>query len=196
MKKIFPILKLTAELATINRTVGYRRDHFENDSEHSYQLAMACWSANEQYSLGLNTEIILKLALVHDRVEVSAGDTDAHDKIKALSKKENEAMAFEKLKLEYANFKELLEMIELYESRGNDEAKLVHFLDKVIPDVNIYNAGSSYYKDRKVTFDGWTKWLFGKIDYDSLNSKIKLLVDDSILEIKTHFQDIFYKEMF
>ncbi len=112
MKKIFPILKLTTELATINRTTGYRKDHFENDSEHSYQLALAAWSVNEQYNLGLNTEMILKLALVHDLVEVYAGDTDAHDKEKTLSKKENEAKAFEKLKSEYADFKEMLESRE------------------------------------------------------------------------------------
>lgn len=194
MKKILPILKLTAQLATVQRTVGYRKDHFENDSEHSYQLALVCWSANEQYGLGLNNETILKVALVHDLVEVYAGDTDAHDKVKTLSKKENEARALEKLKSSYSGFKEMLNTIELYENQGNDEAKLVFFLDKVIPDVNIYNAGSSYYKDRKVTLDGWTKWLFSRVDYDSLNTQLKSLVDESIAEIKTNFQDIFYIE--
>lgn len=193
MKKIFPILKLTADLATINRTTGYRKNHFENDSEHSYQLALASWSANEQYNLELSNEIILKLALVHDLVEVYAGDTDAHDKAKIFSKKEDEAKAFKKLKSEYANFKEMLNVIELYENQGSDEAKLVFFLDKVIPDVNIYKAGSNYYKDRKVTLDGWENWLFSRIDYESLNPKLKLLVDESVVEIKANFQNIFYK---
>ncbi len=68
------------------------------------------------------------------------------------------------------------------------------FLDKVIPDVNIYNAGSSYYKDRKITFDEWTKWLFGRLDYNALNPKLKLLVDESVTEIKTNFQEVFYKD--
>ena len=195
MKKILSAINLTTQLASIKRTTGYREGHFENDSEHSYQLAMVSWSANEQYNLGLDSELILKLALVHDLVEIYAGDTDAHsDKARIASKQENEKKAFDKLKTEYAEFKEILEAIEMYEKRESDEAKLVYFLDKITPDVNIYNAHSSYYKDRKVTLEGWKNWLFGKVDYNSLNTKLKLLVDESVNEFTIDFKDIFYKE--
>ncbi|HEV7423913.1 MAG TPA: HD domain-containing protein [Candidatus Paceibacterota bacterium] len=194
MQKIFPIIKLASKSSEVKRTTGYRDGHFENDSEHSYQLALVCWSANEQYNLGLNNELILKLALTHDLVEIYAGDTDAHDnKEEIASKEEREKIAIEKLTVEYSNFKDMLNAIKIYEERDTDEAKLVYFLDKITPDVNIYNSNSNYYKDRKVTLDGWVSWLFGKIKYESLNSGLKLLVDESVSYVKDNFQEIFYK---
>jgi 5'-deoxynucleotidase YfbR-like HD superfamily hydrolase len=195
MQKIFPIIKLATRSATIQRTTGYRDGHFENDSEHSYQLALVCWCANEQYNLGLNDELILKLALAHDLVEIYAGDTDAHDnKEEIASKEEREKVAIENLNAEYANFKDILNSIKIYEERNTDEAKLVYFLDKITPDVNIYNSNSNYYKDRKVTLDGWVSWLFGKIKYESLSVGLKSLVDESVLYVKSNFQGIFYKK--
>ena len=195
MQKIFPIIKLATKSATVQRTTGYRNGHFENDSEHSYQLALVCWSANEQYNLGLNDELILKLALVHDLVEIYAGDTDAHEnKEEIASKEEREKVAIEKLNTEYANFKNILNSIKIYEEGNTDEAKLVYFLDKITPDVNIYNSNSYYYKDRKVTLECWVSWLFGKIKYESLSIGLKSLVDESVLYVKNNFQDIFYKK--
>lgn len=195
MKKIIPIIELTSKSAAVLRTVGYKDGHFENDAEHSYQLALACWSANEQYNLGLNNEIILKLALTHDLVEIYAGDTDAHASPEYLnSKAERERLALEQLKKEYNNFQDMLRTIEAYEKSDTDEAKLVHFLDKIVPDVNIYNSISNYYKERKVTYDGWKTWLFGKINYESMNSNLKLLVDESVQHVKNNFQNIFHQE--
>ena len=195
MKKIYPIIELAAKFATIKRTTEYREGQFENDSDHSYQLALACWCANEQYGLGLNDELILKLALVHDLVEIYAGDTDAHgDKDKISSKKEKERKAFEKLKLEYFQFQGMLDAIEKYENEEGDEIHLVRILDKVIPDVNILNSNTSYYHDRNVTFGGWKKWLFSKIDYEILGPGLRLLFDEIVEEVENNFQSIFYKE--
>lgn len=195
MKKILPIIKLAASSAGVKRTTGYRDGHFENDSEHSYQLALVCWCANEQYNLGLNNELILKLALVHDLVEIYAGDTDAHDNKEEIASKEvREKVAIEKLSIEYVDFKDILTSIKIYEERNTNEAKLVHFLDKITPDVNIYNSNSNYYKDRKVTMDGWVDWLFGKIQYEALSGNLKSLVDESVSYIKNNFQEIFYVE--
>jgi putative hydrolase of HD superfamily len=195
MQKIFPIIKLAAKSAEVKRTTGYRDGHFENDSEHSYQLALVCWCANEQYNLGLNNELILKLALAHDLVEIYSGDTDAHDNREEIaSKEEREKIAIEKLNIEYVNFKDILNSIRIYEERNMDEAKLVYFLDKITPDVNIYNSNSNYYKDRKVTLEDWVNWLFSKIKYESLSIGLKSLVDESVLYVKNNFQDIFYKK--
>jgi len=196
MNKIVPIINLATKVADVKRTVGYRKGHFENDAEHSYQLALVCWSANKQYNLGLEDELILKFALVHDLVEVYAGDTDAHDdKHKIKSKKENEEKAFEALKADYADFKEILETIQRYEKKHDAEAQLVYTLDKFIPDVNIHHSKGDYYRIRKIDITAWKKWLLNKIDYQSLNPKLKPLVDESINEIETNFNDTFYKKL-
>lgn len=195
MRKLIPIINLAAKFASVQRTVGYRTGHLENDAEHSYQLALVCWSANEQYKLGLRDELILKFALVHDLVEVYAGDTDALGHAQDIaSKKEKEEHALKLLKLNFIEFKDLLETIERYEKKEDVEAQLVYILDKFIPDVNISGAQGTYYQDRKVDIENWKKWLFSKIDYKKLDIKLKLLVDESIREIEINFKHNFYQE--
>ncbi|KKQ28070.1 MAG: Metal dependent phosphohydrolase [Candidatus Magasanikbacteria bacterium GW2011_GWC2_37_14] len=193
MKKIIPIINCATRLALVNRTVGYRDGHFENDAEHSYQLALACWAANKQYNLGLNDELILKFALIHDLVEVYAGDVDAFgDPQQIVLKKENEKKAFAKLKTEFGQFEDIIGMIEKYEERKEIEAELVYVFDKLITDVNIYNSKGDYYKSRKIGVDGWKSWFLNKINYDSLDLKLKPLVDESIKEVEENFKSSFY----
>jgi len=193
MKKIIPIINLAAKFAAVNRTTGYRDGHFENDAEHSYQLALVCWSTNEQYYLGLNNELILKFALVHDLVELYADDTDAHDdKQKIANKKEIEEKAFKDLKAEY-KFDEIIETIERYEKKKDVEAQLVYMMDKFIPDVNIHLSKGDYYHNRKIDLADWKKWLLSKIDYKTLDSRLKLLFDESVKEIESNFKDTFYQ---
>ncbi len=152
------------------------------------------WSTNEQYKLALNDELILKLALVHDLVEVYAGDTDGHgDKDKIAAKEKKEMRAFEMLKKEYGQFEQMLVAIEKYEKREVPEAQLVYLMDKVIPDINIHSSKSDYYRSRKVNFDGWKKWLLNKISITPLSPKLKPLMDEIISEIEDRSQDIFYK---
>ncbi len=47
----------------------------ENDSEHSYQLAMMAWYIISAENLKLDRNLVIKYALVHNLVEVYAGDT-------------------------------------------------------------------------------------------------------------------------
>ncbi len=193
MRKILPIVHLTAQFAEIKRTVGYKKGHLENDAEHSFQLALACWMANEQYMFGFSDELILKFALVHDLVEIYAGDTDAHaDKDTLASKKDREARAFETLKQEYGQFADMLGAIERYENKQDEEAQLVYILDKFIADRNIFVSQEPYYLERKVDIAAWKAWVFRKIDIATLSPKMKSLVDECMNEIETNYSNMFY----
>ncbi|MBU2542487.1 HD domain-containing protein [Patescibacteria group bacterium] len=195
MKKIIPIANLATRLSTINRAVRYENGHFENDAEHSFQLALVCWATNKQYNLDLNDELLLKLALIHDLVEVYAGDTDAFGDKKDLdSKKEREEKALRKIKEEHPDFSEMSEVIERYERKKDVEAQLVFVLDKILADINIYQNKSDYYKDKKITIDAWKKWLFNKIDIESLDSKLKPLIKEFINEVETKHGEVFYRD--
>lgn len=196
MKKLIPIINLATKLAAVKRTTGYRSKHLENDAEHCYQLALTCWAANKLYNLHLDDELILKFALIHDLAEAYTGDIDAFDNPKAMAaKKENEDRALQKMKKEFGNFAELFIMIDKYENREKIlEAKLVHTIDKLMVDVNVFYSKGNYYKKRKITIDDWQKWLLKKINYDSINPKLKFLVDESINKIKTSFKNSFYRK--
>ena len=61
----------------------------ENDAEHSWHLAMTAWVLYDHCALeGTDLNRILKMALIHDLVEIYAGDTFAYDK-KGYATKEN-----------------------------------------------------------------------------------------------------------
>ena len=193
MKKVIPIIKLTADFANVKRVLRYREGHVENDAEHIYHLAMVCWSANHQYELGLRDEKILKYALVHDLVELYAGDTDAFgDKERIASKKKNEADALRKLKQNYSEFHELFEAIDEYSEKINQEAHLVNIMDKLVAAVNIWHSKDDYHMRRKISIETWKKRLFEKIDYNLLDSRLKLIVDEVVHEAETTYRDTFF----
>jgi len=52
----------------------------ENSAEHSWHLAMACWSIARSFEIDVSEEKLLKLALVHDLGEIDAGNTFLYSK--------------------------------------------------------------------------------------------------------------------
>ncbi len=120
----------------------------ENDTEHSYNLAMTAWFLTEHFP-ELDQEVVIKLALVHDLVEVHAGDTYiyAEDAILA-TKKSREKAALVQLKKEWADFKNMTSYIEVYEERKTSEAKFIYALDKIMPMMQIYiNEGKTWQEE-------------------------------------------------
>ena len=69
----------------------------ENDAEHSWHLAMMAMIFEEYSAEKVDIEKVLKLALVHDLVEVYAGDTFAYDVKGNEDKLDREILAAEKL---------------------------------------------------------------------------------------------------
>jgi putative hydrolase of HD superfamily len=51
----------------------------ENDAEHSWHMAMFALTLQEHSAFPINIDRVVKMALVHDLVEVYAGDTFAYD---------------------------------------------------------------------------------------------------------------------
>lgn len=113
----------------------------ENDVEHSYMLTMYIWYICTIYKLDVDLSKVLKYSLVHDLVETYAGDTYAYaSKSELDAKKEKEHNAFLKIKSEFADFPEMISLIQEYEDKDiNDkEARLVYSLDKTIDPLNAY----------------------------------------------------------
>jgi len=123
----------------IKRTVFVAGDNKrqENDAEHSFELAMVSWYLVDSLKLDLDLNKILKYSLVHDLVEVYAGDIDSfmypNQDISKL-KQENEHRAFEQIKQEFTEFPQMIEYINEYEQKLDSESIFVYVLDKVLGD--------------------------------------------------------------
>ncbi len=144
LDKTLVFLKLLRDFEKVERIL-FRRDgdRAENDVEHSYQVAMMSWFLSEQFKLPLSQEKLLKYGLVHDLVEVYAGDTPVFLKNHIgtnthFTKKEREARALIHLKKEFSHFDDFIETIESYESKKDDESVFIYELDKILPPLNAY----------------------------------------------------------
>jgi putative hydrolase of HD superfamily len=167
-------------------------DRFENDVEHSYMLALLGWYFIEKGKLKLDSNKVVKYALVHDLVEAYAGDVylyEADAEIrKNKHKKEQEAAA--RIKKEFPDFLELHALIESYESRADDESKFVYALDKVQPVIQIYLDKGRTWNERKITL---TMLIEAKVDKVALSEPVKKIFDELVAFLRTHEKELFMR---
>ncbi len=107
----------------------------ENDAEHSWHLALMACLLKEYVKEPVDVAKVIVMVLVHDLVEIDAGDTYAYDPEGAKSKAEREQKAAARIfgllpKDQGDYFKGLWEEFEAYET---PDAKYAHLLDNFQP---------------------------------------------------------------
>ena len=107
----------------------------ENDAEHSWHLALMAMLLKEHAAQEIDVLKAMTMVLIHDIVEIDAGDTYAYDEEAQKTKAEREQAAakriFGLLPLDQGVYlKELWEEFEAYET---PEAKYAHTLDNFQP---------------------------------------------------------------
>lgn len=107
----------------------------ENDAEHSWHLALMALLLKEHATEDIDVMKVMTMVLVHDIVEIDAGDTYAYDtegyKTKAIREKAAAERIFGLLPTDQGEYlKELWEEFEAYET---SEAKYAHALDNFQP---------------------------------------------------------------
>lgn len=105
----------------------------ENSAEHSWHLAMACWSIAEMFELDVNHEKLLKMALVHDLGEIDAGDTFLFASSRSAAHIEERA-GIARLQAERGNgIVNLAEIWEEQETGSSKETQLLRVVDRLLP---------------------------------------------------------------
>lgn len=108
-------------------------ERLENSAEHSWQLAMACWSINGFFQLGLNEERLIKLALVHDLGEIDAGDTFLYSSQRSTADIA-ERRCVQRLAADAGNGIDDLEAVwEEQETGSSGETRLLKVVDRLLP---------------------------------------------------------------
>jgi putative hydrolase of HD superfamily len=156
LEGILKFIKLLHEFQKVERVIYINgSNRYENDVEHSYQLALVGWYIVSSKKLKMNIDLVIKYGLLHDLVEVYAGDTNAFDKDETVhaSKIAREHDALNKLKVEFTDFPEMTDLIDQYEAREDEESKFIYALDKIIPPINIYLDGGRTWQKQGITFE-------------------------------------------
>jgi putative hydrolases of HD superfamily len=110
----------------------------ENSAEHSWHLAMMAMLLSEYAAGPVDVVHAMKMVLVHDIVEVDAGDVFAYDAAGNVGKVDREKLAAERIfgLLPEEQGRELRELWEEFEARETTEAKYANALDRLQPLLN------------------------------------------------------------
>ncbi len=130
---------------------GSRR---ENTAEHSWHLGMAALLLTAYATEPIDLATALCMALVHDIVEIDAGDTFAYDQGDALaSKQEREVAAADRLfgMLPTAMGARLRELWDEYERGDTPEARYVMAVDRMAPMLLNLAEGGSTWREHGIT---------------------------------------------
>ena len=151
MRFILEIDKLKQVLRRSYLTDGSR---LENDAEHSWHLAMMAITFGEYATdQGIDMLRTLKMILIHDLVEIDAGDSFlyAGDGGKSKHEKEEEAAdrIFGMLPLDQSS--ELRLLWDEFEAGVSSEAKFAKALDRLHSLLLIYSTGGRTWKEHRVT---------------------------------------------
>lgn len=107
----------------------------ENDAEHSWHLALMAVLLKDYMEEDVDLIKVMTMVLIHDLVEIDAGDTYAYDESGAATKREREEKAADRIfsLLPEDQEKEFRDLWEEFESYETAEAKYAHLLDNFQP---------------------------------------------------------------
>ena len=143
-------------------------DRPENDAEHSWHLAMMALVLAEHSDKPIDILKVLKMVLIHDIVEIDAGDTFIYDTQKNHTNTEEELLAAKRIfgLLPEKQAKEFIEIWKEFEDGVTDEAKFAKSMDRFEP--LLQNASN----------DGGT-WAEFNVHYQQVYDKKKSIKDGS-----------------
>ena len=149
LKDIEFIVELDKMKSIIRQTSLIGKDQREDDAQHSWHIAVMAMVLGEYANEKVDICKVIKMLLVHDLVEIYAGDTFCYDKKGNESKRERELIAADKIfgMLEEDKAKELRALWDEFEEQKTPEALFAASMDRLQPMLNnYYNKGGTWQK--------------------------------------------------
>lgn len=125
----------------------------ENDAEHAWHLAMLAIVLQEYANEKVDLTKVLKTVLIHDVVEIDAGDTYAYDAAGYASKADREQKAADRLfgLLPADQRAELRRLWEEFEAGSTPEARFAASLDRIQPLMLNYTKHGISWEEHGIT---------------------------------------------
>lgn len=129
------IVEIDRLKTVVRKTRITDKSRYENTAEHSWHLAMMALLLHEHAPAGVDVLHALRLVLVHDVVEIDAGDFAWYDEAANADKQERERAAAVRLfgLLPDDQSSELLALWEEFEAQRTPAAQFANALDRVQP---------------------------------------------------------------
>lgn len=166
------------------KTKLFNSDRHENDAEHSWHLAMMTIVLAEHSNKPIDVLKVLKMVLIHDIVEIDAGDIFIYDTTKNHTNTEEELLATKRIfgLLPSKQAEEFITIWQEFEEGITDEAKFAKSMDRFEPLLqNTSNNGGTwaefnvpyqkvYDKKKEIQFGSRSIWNYAE---DLINESVE-----------------------
>ena len=128
-------------------------DRRENSAEHSWHLAMMAVVLAEHANEPVDVAKVVGMLLVHDLVEVDAGDTYVYDAGAVAGQAERERRAADRVfgLLPGDQGSELRGLWEEFEAAATPEARFARALDRLMPVLHNVHTGGRSWREHGIT---------------------------------------------
>jgi putative hydrolase of HD superfamily len=139
----------------------FRRTHLtnngrnENDAEHAWHMAIMAYLLREYSNEQIDIAKVMLMCLIHDIVEIDAGDTYAYDENGLKTQKEREEKAKERIFsiLPPDQKEELAALFDEFEEYQTPESKFAHAMDNLQPLILNNSNGGADWREHGVSAD-------------------------------------------
>ncbi len=129
------LLEIDKEKNILRQTHLSGHGRRENDAEHAWHMAIMIYLLQEYANEKIDLAKTMMMALIHDIVEIDAGDTYAYDTAALATQQEREAKAAQRIfgLLPEDQREEMLALFREFEDYETPEARFAHVLDNLQP---------------------------------------------------------------
>lgn len=146
-KQLDFVLEIDKEKNVFRQTHLSGHGRNENDAEHAWHMAVMAYLLKEYSNEPVDIARVMIICLIHDVVEIDAGDTYAYDKEGLATQKKREDAAKERIfsLLPQDQKAELTSIFDEFEENESAEARFAHAMDNLQPLLlNDSNDGSDW----------------------------------------------------
>lgn len=152
----------------------------ENDAEHAWHMAIMAYLLKEYSNEPVDIGKVMLMCLIHDIVEIDAGDTHAYDAENLKTQKAREDAAKERIFsiLPEEQKDELIKLFDEFEEFETAESKFAHAMDNLQPLILNNSNGGGDWREHGVT----AEQVYGRQSKTKLGSERLYDVIDRIIK--------------
>ena len=178
-KQLEFILEIDKEKNILRQTHLSGHGRNENDAEHAWHMAIMAYLLREYSNEPVDIAKVMLMCLIHDIVEIDAGDTYAYDPEAKKTQKVREEAAKERIFsiLPEEQKKELTALFDEFEEFQTPEAKFARAMDNLQPLILNNSNGGGDWREHQVT----AEQVHGRQDTTRLGSERLYEVTEEII---------------
>ena len=152
----------------------------ENDAEHAWHMAIMAYLLKEYSKEPVDIGKVMLMCLIHDIVEIDAGDTYAYDAENLKTQKAREDAAKERIFsiLPEEQKEELIKLFDEFEAYETAESKFAHVMDNLQPLILNNSNGGGDWREHGVT----ARQVYGRQSKTKLGSERLYEVTDKLIQ--------------